>query len=582
MSIKYGKTAQIRPEHSHHHDNDHYLENSYVSPTRSPLVSVSAPEESFRFTPRSIDKILTEAEESAHRRPTIIMPKVAEPVLSEDVNHTRERPRSCTMIETSQPLTTGSGIVSPQDDSGRKKTTGLQASNPHKKQFDELLPVGNANITPVFSKVESFKYEGLSDCPPPHIVSPASFITLTPTQNNEVLSAMSSQSWYRDYFVGKDHQNFICSDSPLGGPCIISTKKERTNKQMDFNDVLEQEYYRVIVRSRDGEQRLVIPASVVDQRDEYGFLMMQVNPLFANVKLYLCPDPELVDNLIDYESKSFPKNFKFGILYCKGGQKLEGQMFGNTLQKDGTGVSKEYKDFLQILGDQVDLLGFKKWSGGLDTKRSQTGEKSIFTEWEGNEVMFHVSTLLPHKPSDEQHIEKKRHIGNDIVLLVFEDEDVETPFSPATVASRFIEVIIVVRVERRKKQDESGSGSKEEVFYRLGVASKKLIPGFPPNIPDHGVLRKEDPNTGKWLLAKMILGELAAYRGPSFFEKLRMSRNMLITDSVKKFQDKIVEVIDKKKNRRSRTIVNGLHSMLRGTNAGHATLRSNTVTEKEK
>ena len=37
--------------------------------------------------------------------------------------------------------------------------------------------------------------------------------------------------------------------------------------------------------------------------------------------------------------------------------------------------------------------------------------------------MFHVSTLLPFSAKDSQHLEKKRHIGNDRVAIVFQDEN---------------------------------------------------------------------------------------------------------------------------------------------------------------
>ena len=42
------------------------------------------------------------------------------------------------------------------------------------------------------------------------------------------------------------------------------------------------------------------------------------------------------------------------------------------------------------------------------------------------EVMFHVSTLLPYSESDKQQLQRKRHIGNDIVAVVFQEDN--TPF----------------------------------------------------------------------------------------------------------------------------------------------------------
>ena len=43
---------------------------------------------------------------------------------------------------------------------------------------------------------------------------------------------------------------------------------------------------------------------------------------------------------------------------------------------------------------------------------NSTGSHSIYTVFEGLQVMFHVSTMLPHSQHDSQQVEKKRHIGN--------------------------------------------------------------------------------------------------------------------------------------------------------------------------
>lgn len=37
--------------------------------------------------------------------------------------------------------------------------------------------------------------------------------------------------------------------------------------------------------------------------------------------------------------------------------------------------------------------------------------------------MFHVSTMLPHEECDAQKLQKKRHIGNDIVCVAFLEAD---------------------------------------------------------------------------------------------------------------------------------------------------------------
>jgi hypothetical protein len=75
------------------------------------------------------------------------------------------------------------------------------------------------------------------------------------------------------------------------------------------------------------------------------------------------------------------------------------------------------------------------WTGG------KTGEHSVFAELPSDiperpyEVMYHVSTLLPHSKKDVQQLERKRHLGNDVVVIVFQAGD--TIFDPTCIASEF-------------------------------------------------------------------------------------------------------------------------------------------------
>ena len=64
--------------------------------------------------------------------------------------------------------------------------------------------------------------------------------------------------------------------------------------------------------------------------------------------------------------------------------------------------------------------------GGLSRTRTVTGETAPYYATSFVEVMFHVSTLLPYSESDKQQLQRKRHIGNDIVAVVFQEDN--TPF----------------------------------------------------------------------------------------------------------------------------------------------------------
>lgn len=68
----------------------------------------------------------------------------------------------------------------------------------------------------------------------------------------------------------------------------------------------------------------------------------------------------------------------------------------------------------------------------------------MYTNWRNIEIMFHVSTLLPYEKHDPQKLQRKRHIGNDIVCVVFLEAD-NTPFSPACIKSHFLHTFILVR-----------------------------------------------------------------------------------------------------------------------------------------
>jgi hypothetical protein len=109
-----------------------------------------------------------------------------------------------------------------------------------------------------------------------------------------------------------------------------------------------------------------------------------------------------------------------------------------------------------MMGDTIQLKGFKGFRGGLDVRNDSTGTRSVFTRFHSVEIMFHVSTLLPFFPKDAQQVppsslspfpllpffsqngsqvERKRHLGNDIVVIIFVDG--KTPFSPKTITSEF-------------------------------------------------------------------------------------------------------------------------------------------------
>jgi hypothetical protein len=63
------------------------------------------------------------------------------------------------------------------------------------------------------------------------------------------------------------------------------------------------------------------------------------------------------------------------------------------------------------------------------------GTHSYYTNWKDIEIMFHVGPLLPTNPADKQNLERKRHGGNDVIIIVFKTG--KTPFDPTMMRSTF-------------------------------------------------------------------------------------------------------------------------------------------------
>jgi hypothetical protein len=45
-----------------------------------------------------------------------------------------------------------------------------------------------------------------------------------------------------------------------------------------------------------------------------------------------------------------------------------------------------------------------RFRGGLDTQYGQTGTESVYTLFKEQQIMFHVSTLLPYNETDTQQV----------------------------------------------------------------------------------------------------------------------------------------------------------------------------------
>jgi len=223
--------------------------------------------------------------------------------------------------------------------------------------------------------------------------------------------------------------------------------------------------------------------------------------------------------MIELEQTIRSNNFKIGVLYCKAGQTQEDEMFSNNQSE----ASPEYLEFLEFLGQKITLKGFKNYSGGLDTLHGNTGEYSIYSVWNNYQVMFHVSTLLPFYCDDPQQLERKRHLGNDIVVIIFRDANCTSFYDVETIKSQFNHVLIVIQPEKKIT-------NKEEVttYYKIEIARKVGIPSFEPVLPNTRYILPKSNALRHYLFTKIINAERASFEAPSFCNKIKRTRKEML------------------------------------------------------
>ncbi|CAI6333969.1 unnamed protein product [Periconia digitata] len=189
------------------------------------------------------------------------------------------------------------------------------------------------------------------------------------------------------------------------------------------------------------------------------------------------PDDDMTRRAVStFDRISAIDSYKVGVIYIGQGQTNERDIFMNDIG------SPAYTSFISDLGTLCPLKGAKFNTGGLDTRDDADGEFTYAWRDRCIELVFHVTTMMPTNPDDDMtYPNKKKHIGNDFVNIIFNDSGL--PYNFDTFPSAFNYVHIVVSpesqasfVDRRLDSDIEGKNR----YYKVQVISK---PGFPDISP---------------------------------------------------------------------------------------------------
>ncbi|KAM9756944.1 signal-induced proliferation-associated 1-like protein 3 isoform 4-T9 [Dama dama] len=325
--------------------------------------------------------------------------------------------------------------------------------------------------------------------------------------------------YYQDYFVGKEHANYFGVDEKLG-PVAVSIKREKLE---DHKDHGPQYQYRIIFRTRE---LTTLRGSILEDatptamkhgtgrglplRDALEYVIPELNIHCLRLALNT---PKVTEQLLKLDEQGLCRKHKVGILYCKAGQSSEEEMYNNEE------AGPAFEEFLSLIGEKVCLKGFTKYAAQLDVKTDSTGTHSLYTTYQDYEIMFHVSTLLPYTPNNRQQLLRKRHIGNDIVTIIFQEPGA-LPFTPKNIRSHFQHVFIIVRAH---------NPCTDNVCYSMAVTRSKDAPPFGPPIPSGTTFRKSDVFRD-FLLAKVINAENAAHKSDKFHTMATRTRQEYLKD----------------------------------------------------
>eukprot|EP01129_Flabellula_baltica_P017188 TRINITY_DN944_c0_g1_i2.p1 TRINITY_DN944_c0_g1~~TRINITY_DN944_c0_g1_i2.p1 ORF type:complete len:359 (+),score=75.75 TRINITY_DN944_c0_g1_i2:35-1111(+) len=291
-----------------------------------------------------------------------------------------------------------------------------------------------------------------------------------------------NRSYYNEFFVKNSipHSIFVNEGKGAAGVLLII-----------IEDRIDTQHKRAMIFKSQGNFRFFIPGDLQEDKDfvQYSITLLFDDDDKRNLKFRrVTPEPDVIKKIVDYESGEVfhsHRRYKFGILYVKNGQNDESNIYHNC---EG---SPEYDEFLDILGEKVEIKTWEGYTGGLN---HLSGTHSIYTEYKNREIMYHVATMLTEDEEDEQCIEKKRHLGNDVVVCIFQDPG--TKINPEIFTTHYTQVYIFV-----EPFIENGVVTS----YIINIANKFDVPPYPPYVPSGSKIPKS--GLRDFLISKLINAE---------------------------------------------------------------------------
>ena len=219
---------------------------------------------------------------------------------------------------------------------------------------------------------------------------------------------------------------------------VVKSQKSFTDKFSQFTQLVADKHmspHENILACRDAEYQDALPhiEKCNKNMENKQFQNHQPPPVFVPNRVSVVTSCGLADNSVTNRYR-----FKVGVVFVGDGVREQNEIFSTEFSK----TTPHFQEFLTGLGYPIDLLTHIGYDGGLDLKKGVNGKTSIFYCNSNNETMFHVGPLIPTDKGDTQQVYKKRHIGNDHVHIIW-DENLKF-YHTGTITSQFNQCHIVI------------------------------------------------------------------------------------------------------------------------------------------
>lgn len=318
------------------------------------------------------------------------------------------------------------------------------------------------------------------------IVEDQGLVTIDLMDRIDAKDAQAEADNYFDYLDGR-----LTIRHRLSGMLLITTETALRNGKtiLTVRRATGTDKWSVVASPRNvKEQPSSVSVTVESGEDDYlcifaedidghTFGRVYIPPptsLLGSERILNLPNDETVTRAIQsFDRTSALDSHKAGVIYIGEGQTTEDEILQNQMG------SPEYVEFAMSLGSLENLKGATFNTQGLDRMNDADGRHAIVWHGQVTELVFHITTLMPNSEDVSLNtVNKKRHIGNDYVNIIFNNSG--APFDFDTFPSQFSLVYIVITPSARtsfiQSRTQSTATEKKDRFYAVQVLTRPAYP----------------------------------------------------------------------------------------------------------